>query len=186
VTLQEAYEELQSLNEELKTTNEALQSAIVKLEFTNEELQSTNEEMQTVNDELRERTGHVDEVNAFLESVLAGLRTAVAVVDEDLRVLVWSARSEQLWGLRAFEVEGRALEGLGGGVPADRLVVCARQVLLTGAATDPDSVVAVHRLGQSILVRTTGSPLHDRAGKVRGAILTMDEHPLEDSVAPSA
>jgi two-component system CheB/CheR fusion protein len=193
--LQEAYEELQSSSEELETTNEELQSAIEELETTNEELQSTNEEletmneelqstneeMQTVNDELRERTGEVGEMNAFLESVLAGLQTAVAVVDGDLRVLVWSARCERLWGLRPFEVEGRGLASLDGGVPSDRLVLAAEVVLRSGAASEPDSVVAVNRLGQQMLVTTSASPLRDRAGAVRGAILTMDEHPLEQA-----
>jgi two-component system CheB/CheR fusion protein len=194
--LQEAYEELQSSSEELETTNEELQSAIEELETTNEELQSTNEEletmneelqstneeMQTVNDELRERTGEVGEMNAFLESVLSGLRTAVAVVDQDLRVLVWSARCERLWGLRPYEVEGRPLADLDGGVPADRLVLSARTVLATGSASEPEGIVAVNRLGQQMLLTTSASPLRDRDGEVRGAILTMDEHPLEDAV----
>ncbi len=195
--LQEAYEELQSSSEELETTNEELQSAIEELETTNEELQSTNEEletmneelqstneeMQTVNDELRERTAEVGEMNAFLESVLAGLQTAVLVVDRDLRVLVWSARCERLWGLRAFEVEGRTLATLDGGIPSERLVATANVVLRTEAASEPDGVVAVNRLGQQMLVTTSASPLRDRSGEVRGAILTMEEHPLED-VAP--
>ena len=192
--LQEAYEELQSSSEELETTNEELQSAIEELETTNEELQSTNEELetmneelqstneelQTVNDELRERTTEVGEVNAFLESVLSGLRTAVAVVDSDLQVLVWNARCEHLWGLRAFEVEGRSLTSLGGGLPADRLAAKAREVMLQGQALEPDGIVAVNRLGQRMLVTTGASPLHDRAGTVRGAILTMEEHALEE------
>ena len=195
--LQEAYEELQSSSEELETTNEELQSAIEELETTNEELhstneeletmneelQSTNEELQTVNDELRERTGEVGEVNAFLESVLGGLSTAVAVVDTDLQVLVWSARCESLWGLRAFEVEGRSLMGLDGGLPVERLATTARAVFRSGATQDPDTAMSVNRLGQSMLVRTAASPLLDRAGQVRGAILTMEEHALDQ---PSA
>jgi two-component system CheB/CheR fusion protein len=191
--LQEAYEELQSSSEELETTNEELQSAIEELETTNEELQSTNEEletmneelqstneeMQTVNDELRERTGEVGEMNAFLESVLSGLRTAVAVVDQELRVLVWSIRCERMWGLRPFEVEGRYLAELDGGIPSARLVAAAQAVLRSGAAGEADGVVAVNRLGQRMLVTTAATPLRDRAGAVRGAILTMEEHPLE-------
>jgi two-component system, chemotaxis family, CheB/CheR fusion protein len=190
--LQEAYEELQSSSEELETTNEELQSAIEELETTNEELQSTNEELetmneelqstneelQTVNDELRDRTGEVREVNAFLESVLSGLRTAVTVVDRDLRVLVWNARCEQLWGVRPYEAEGRPLSDLDGGAPVERLSTLARAVLVDETTTPPESVVAVNRLGQSILVTTGASPLRDRSGAVRGAILTMEETAL--------
>ena len=191
--LQEAYEELQSSSEELETTNEELQSAIEELETTNEELhstneeletmneelQSTNEELQTVNDELRERTGEVGEVNAFLESVLSGLHSAVAVVDSELQVLVWSARCEALWGLRAYEVEGRSLMGLDGGLPVEQLASSARAVIVSGSVQDPDTTLTVNRLGQSMLVRTAASPLRDRAGQVRGAILTMEEHALD-------
>jgi len=179
--LQQAYEELQSSSEELETTNEELQSAMEELETTNEELQSTNEELQTVNDELRERTTEVGEVNAFLESLLGGLHPAVAVVDDDLKVLVWSARCEGLWGLRAFEVEGRSLMGLDGGLPVEQLASSARAVLRSGAPQEPDSAMTVNRLGQSMLVRTAASPLRDRAGQVRGAILTMEEHALDPS-----
>jgi hypothetical protein len=66
-------------------------------------------------------------------------------------------------------------------VPSDRLVLAAEDVLRSGAASEPDSVVAVNRLGQQMLVTTSASPLRDRAGAVRGAILTMDEHPLEQA-----
>ena len=86
--LETAYEELHSTNEELETTNEELQSTVEELETTNEELQSTNEELETMNEELQSmndelhasneelqrRTVEVGEVNAFMESVLAGLR----------------------------------------------------------------------------------------------------------------
>jgi two-component system CheB/CheR fusion protein len=176
-------EQLTRAHSELETTNEELHSTNEELETMNEELQSTNEELQTVNDELRERTGEVGEVNAFLESVLGGLSTAVAVVDTDLQVMVWSARCEQLWGLRAFEVEGRSLMGLDGGLPVERLATTARAVLRSGISQDADTTVSVNRLGQSMLVRTAASPLRDRAGQVRGAILTMEEHALESRPA---
>jgi two-component system CheB/CheR fusion protein len=193
--LQEAYEELQSSSEELETTNEELQSAIEELETTNEELhstneeletmneelQSTNEELQTVNDELRERTGEVGEVNAFLESVLGSLDAAVAVVDQDLQVLVWSARCEQLWGLRAFEVEGRSLMALDGGMPVEALAAAARAALRSGQAQDSETTMTTSRLGRPVVLRTCASPLLDRAGQVRGAVLTMEEHTLGET-----
>ena len=75
----------------------------------NEELQSTNEELQTLNDELRVRTVEVNQVNAFLESILTGLRGGVVVVDDELVVRVWNERAEQLWGLRDHEAHRLAL-----------------------------------------------------------------------------
>src|SRR5262249_50040178 len=112
-----AQEELQSANEELETTNEELQSTVEELETTNEELQSSNEEMETmneelqstneelqaVNEELRRRTMELDQANQFLAGILDSLKGGMAVLDRDLRVLVWSQRAEELWGVRADE-----------------------------------------------------------------------------------
>jgi two-component system, chemotaxis family, CheB/CheR fusion protein len=78
--LETAYGELQSTNEELETTNEELQSTVEELETTNEELQSTNEELQTINEELRPRSDDLTRSNAFLESVLTGVRSGVVVL----------------------------------------------------------------------------------------------------------
>jgi two-component system CheB/CheR fusion protein len=104
--LETTNEELQSSNEELETTNEELQSTNEELETMNEELQSTNAELETVNEELRQRTDEVNHANAFLQSVVASLRSGAVVVNQHLNVLVWNHRAEDLWGLRADEVKG--------------------------------------------------------------------------------
>jgi len=69
--------------------------------------------------------------------------------------------------------------GLGGGVPVEQPARSARAVLQPGTAQEPDTAARVNRLGQSMVVRTTASPLRDRAGQVRGAILTMEEHAMD-------
>jgi two-component system, chemotaxis family, CheB/CheR fusion protein len=61
-----------------------------------EELQSTNEEIQAINLELRERGEALNDVNHFLESIMRGLRGAVIVVDQELHVLAWNHRSEDM------------------------------------------------------------------------------------------
>ena len=133
--LETAYEELQSTNEELETTNEELQSTVEELETTNEELQSTNEELETmneelqstneeletINDEVRQRGEDLNQANRFLESVLTSLRSGVAVVDRELRLLAWSRHAEELWGLRNDEVSGQHLLNLDIGLPLQRL-----------------------------------------------------------------
>ncbi|MDX6594025.1 MAG: two-component system, chemotaxis family, CheB/CheR fusion protein, partial [Gaiellales bacterium] len=147
--VQAAYEELQSTVEELETTNEELQSTNEELETTNEELQSTNEELETMNEELqslndelhasneelRLRTLEVGEVNAFMESVLAGLGAAVLVVDADQRVLVWNRQAEELWGVRREEAVGQHLLTLDIGLPLERLRPLVRAAL-DGTAGD--------------------------------------------------
>ncbi len=88
--LETAYEELQSTNEELETTNEELQSTNEELETMNEELQSTNDELHTINDTLRERSVELDESTAFVESLIGAIRLGLAVVDRQMRVVVWN------------------------------------------------------------------------------------------------
>ena len=187
--LEAAYEELQSSNEELETTNEELQSAVEELETTNEELQSTNEELetmneelqstneelQTLNDELRVRTVEVNQVNAFLESILTGLRGGVVVVDGDLVVRVWNAGAEQMWGLRDHEATGSQFLDLDIGLPVEALGEGLREVL--SGATDHRQLrlAAVNRFGRPVQCSIGISPLRAHLGGVTGAIVLMEE-----------
>src|SRR4029450_13127068 len=156
---QDAYAELQSTNEELETTNEELQSTVEELETTNEELQSTNEELetmnqemqatneelQTINDELGERTTELNQLNAFLESIWAGLGGAVAVLDPDLRVLVWNHGSEDLWGVRQDEVQGQHFLNLDIGLPVDQVHPALRQAMTAENGSHSTVVQATKR-----------------------------------------
>lgn len=91
------------------TTSEELQSSNEELETMNEELQSTNEELNAVNEELRQRTDELNKTNAFLQSILAGMRSGAVVVNQNLNILVWNHRAGDLWGLRGDEVQGGSL-----------------------------------------------------------------------------
>jgi two-component system CheB/CheR fusion protein len=187
--LETAYEELQSTNEELETTNEELQSTVEELETTNEELQSTNEELetmneelqstneelQTINEELRQRSDELNTVNAFLESILMSLRGGVAVVDHDLKVLVWNGHADDLWGLRSDEAIGHNLLGLDIGLPIEHLT---QQLLecLNGTRTFSEvQVDATNRRGRAIQCRVTCSPLLGAQQEVRGVIIIMED-----------
>ena len=173
--LETTNEELQSSNEELETTNEELQSTNEELETMNEELQSTNEELQTVNEELRTRTEEMNHLNAFLESVLTGMRAAAVVVNQNLDVLVWNRRAEDLWGLRADEVQGRSLLNLDIGLPATQLRDVVRPCLSGDKEHQEIVLDAVNRRGKKIECRITCSPLVSPAKKREGAILLMEE-----------
>jgi two-component system CheB/CheR fusion protein len=187
--LETAYEELQSTNEELETTNEELQSTVEELETTNEELQSTNEELetmneelqstneelQTMNEELRQRGEELNEVNAFLESILGSLRGGVVVIDQEMQIQIWNHRSEDLWGLRADEVQGKHLLNLDIGLPVDELRQPIRACLSGEAEYQEVTLDALNRRGRSIRCRVTCTPLVGTISKVRGAILAMEE-----------
>jgi two-component system CheB/CheR fusion protein len=196
--LETAYEELHSTNEELETTNEELQSTVEELETTNEELQSTNEELETMNEELqsmndelhasneelRLRTLEVGEINAFMESVLAGLRGAVVVVDREQRVMVWNRQAEDLWGVRREEALGRHLLSLDIGLPLEHLTPVLREVLADGSRPEADGaagratpqlqLTALNRRGRSVDVRVSTTPLVRDGASVAGAIVVVD------------
>jgi two-component system, chemotaxis family, CheB/CheR fusion protein len=173
--LETTNEELQSSNEELETTNEELQSTNEELETMNEELQSTNEELQTVNEELRTRTEEMNRLNAFLESVLTGMRAAAVVLNNNLSILVWNRRAEDMWGLRADEAQGRSLLKLDIGLPVADLRDMIRPCLSGDSDHEQVVVDAVNRRGKMIKCRVTCSSLVTGSKKREGVILLMEE-----------
>ena len=189
--LEDAYAELQSTNEELETTNEELQSTVEELETTNEELQSTNEELETmneemqstneelqaINDQLAQRTTELNQLNAFLESIWAGLGGAVAVLDPDLKVLVWNRGSEDLWGVRQEEVQGQQFLNLDIGLPLDKVRPALRASMSGDDGTQTVLVEATNRRGKRINVRVSCSPLVGDHQDIHGVILVVEERP---------
>jgi two-component system CheB/CheR fusion protein len=185
--LDTAYEERQSANEELETTNEELHSTVEELETTNEELQSTNEELETMNEELQSTNEELETVNAelnqsaqelqrlnrFLEGILKSMSSGVVVVSPDLTVQAWNHRAEDLWGLRADEVEGQHLMALDIGLPVNQL----RQPIHKALGGDLESVrlSATNRRGRAIECDVHSSPLMGADSDITGVILMMEE-----------
>ena len=190
VELETAYQELQSTNEELETTNEELHSTVEELETTNEELQSTNEELetmneelqstneelQTINDELRQRSDSLNDLNTFLESMFTSLRSGIAVLDRDLRVTVWNRQAEELWGVRAAEVEQVHFLRLDIGLPLDQIEKPIRDCLDGKIDSHEAFLHARNRRGRNIVCKTRVYPLVTRDdARPRGVIVLMDE-----------
>ena len=186
IELETAYEELQSTNEELETTNEELQSTVEELETTNEELQSTNEELETmneelqstndelqsINDQLRDRTAETNRLNAFLQAIVSSLDGAVAVLDDELRVRLWSSQAIELWGLRADEVTGQAFSALDIGLPVAEVAQPIRRVVEQGADAESVDVVGHDRRGRPVNLRVSVTALRAAGtGGFDGAIL---------------
>jgi two-component system CheB/CheR fusion protein len=176
--LETTNEELQSTNEELETTNEELHSTNEELETMNEELQSTNEELETINNELQERSGELDEVNSFLESILSSLAFGVAVLDRQMAVQVWNRQAEDLWGLRATEVEGQHFLNLDIGLPVDGLRGAIRRVLNGQSDVERDRLKAVNRRGRAVVCEVTILP-QASGEELVGAVVLMQAVPDE-------
>lgn len=173
--LETTNEELQSTNEELETTNEELQSTNEELETMNEELQSTNEQLKTMNEELRQRTDELNNANAFLNSILVSLHAGVVVVDHRPNVLIWNHGAEDLWGLRADEVQGRPFLNLNIGLPVEHLKEPIRNCLAGEVEGQTVTLEAVNRRGKAIQCRVDCTPLTDQEGVHQGVILLMEE-----------
>ncbi len=187
--LETAYEELQSTNEELQTTNEELQSTVEELETTNEELHSTNEELETMNEELQSANEELETINnelqrtsddfnrsnAFLGSVLSSLRAGVIVVDTDMKVLAWSDRSEDLWGLRSNEVTGRHLLNLDMGFPVDTLRQPFKNVLTKPHEPVEYEAECINRRGKPICCRVSCSILKGADAEPMGVIIAVED-----------
>jgi two-component system CheB/CheR fusion protein len=187
-TLETAYEELQSSNEELETTNEELHSSNEELETTNEELQAASEEMETINEELRstnEELQHANELlregetelnrtNTFLQAILGSLRCGVAVIGKDFRILLWNPRAEELWGMRADEVQGSSFLELDIGLPVSELAAALAETFRSGK---PAAITlgAVNRRGRAIECHVTINAIGEGPGPDAVTLLMEEE-----------
>lgn len=181
--LETTNEELQSTNEELETTNEELHSTNEELETMNEELQSTNEELETINNELRDRSTEVDELNTFLQSILASLRSAVVVLGSEMEVRAWNRQAEDLWGLRAEEVDGQHFLNIDIGFPVESVSPAIRACLAGRSEVEQVTQPAVNRRGRPVVCTVTVTRLVGEDG-VRGVIMLMDAGPADDGARP--
>ena len=172
--LETTNEELQSSNEELETTNEELQSTNEELETMNEELQATNEELQAINEELRIRTHEANQANAYMQSVLSSIKAGVVVINQQFGILTWNKETENLWGLRTDEVEGKYFLNLDIGLPVAQLRDMIR-ACINGEDNLALSLNAVNRRGRSFFCRVTCNPLIGPGEERQGVILVMEE-----------
>ena len=167
--------ELEYANRQLETAYEELQSTNEELETMNEELQSMNDELHATNEELRVSTEEVGALNRFMFGVMSSFRAGVVVVDSHLRVLVWNAAAEDLWGLRQEEVQGQYVLNLDIGLPISGLhPLLRRQVSGQAATHETLEVDAVNRRGRPVRVRITVSAFSHESGERGGAVVLMD------------
>ena len=151
----------------------------VQLSFTDvSRYRRLQEELETTNTELRVRSDELNTANAFLHSILTGLEVAVVVVDPKLQVLAWNHRAEDLWGLRAAEVQGRHLMNLDIGLPVEQLRQPIRAVLAGETNRAELTLDCRNRRGRAVRCPITCTQLSGANGDTLGAILLIEEDPL--------
>jgi two-component system CheB/CheR fusion protein len=173
--LRSALEELDAAREELQAARGELQCTHEEMETLNRELQSTHEELETVHAELRRRAGRLDEAGARMESLLASLPVGVAVLDRESGVRAWNRTAEEMWGLRAGEVEAHPIGALDAGLPVERLEGVVQACLDGRSAREEVWLEGVNRRGRAFRCRVTCTPLTGAHREIGGAVLVMEE-----------
>lgn len=128
-----------------------------------------------MNEELRHRTLELNDSNVFLETILARLGVAVAVLDRHQRVQNWNRHAYELWGLTSEEVEDQNLLALDFGLPVEKLKPLLRASLNDGSERQEITIDAISRRGQKFRCRVTCLPMaNDRDGHTSGVIMMME------------
>lgn len=135
------------------------------------ELLQSRRELETVHEELRS-------TNASMETVFTSLKSAVIVLDREMRVQVWNAGASNLWGLGPDETQNTYFFGLDIGLPVAELHEPIRDVL-GGSSRERELLIrSVSRTGKSLQCRVGISPLRSADRSISGAIVLMEEQPL--------
>ena len=127
-----------------------------------------------MNEELRHRTREANDVNSFLETILATIGQAVAVIDRNQRVQVWNGKARELWGVTPGEAEDEHLLSLDIGLPLDKLRAQIRDTLGGDSEREEAVLEATNRRGKPFQCRVTFLPLGGNDGDVSGAIMMME------------
>jgi len=116
--------------------------------------------------------------------VLGSLRGGVAVVDQDLKVLVWNQHANDLWGLRSDEAIGHHLLGLDVGLPIERLKQPLFECLSGSRSFIELQLESTNRRGRTIQCLVTCSPLLGAQQQVRGVIIMMEDLDAQSTTEP--
>jgi two-component system CheB/CheR fusion protein len=93
---------------------------------------------------------------------------------------VWNAMSQELWGLRADEVEGKDFMELDIGLPVHELDDAISRSLGGSKGTLEARVPAINRRGQRFECLVRVMPLQTRAGHIYGSMVLVA--PTSDSL----
>lgn len=128
-----------------------------------------------MNDELRSRSRELNDMNLFLETILATIGMAVAVVDHQQHVQIWNGHAREMWGITAEEAEDQHLLALDFGLPVEQLRSQIRACLSGESEREEVVLDATNRRGKAFQCRVTLMPLAGGArDSVSGVIVMME------------
>jgi two-component system CheB/CheR fusion protein len=90
-------------------------------------------------------------------------------------VHIWNKKAEDLWGLRAEEVQGQFFLNLDFGLPIEQLKGVMRAVVAGEVESQEVILDATNRRGRTIRCRVTCTPLLGLNKGIQGGILLMEE-----------
>lgn len=135
--LQATIEELETSNEELQATNEELLASNEELQSTNEELQSVNEELHTVNAEHQSKIMELTELNNDLDNLMAGIRIATLILDENLTVRRFTPEIRRIFKILDGDI-GRPINHLMHELADENLLALVQDVAKRGAEKEQE------------------------------------------------
>jgi two-component system CheB/CheR fusion protein len=164
---------------QLETSNEELHSVNEEYQSTTEEMQSSNEELGTLNDELTIRTQELAVVNSELETLLELAVDGIVVLNQNLRVIRYSASCRQLFCLMPASI-GKPLIAVGGTFNLAFLSSEVQHALHIGEAVERDIVLGE----RNFLVRLI--PMKSKDDDVPGVVVTFTDETQRLNAAAEA
>jgi PAS domain S-box-containing protein len=97
----------------------------------------------------------------------------IVAIDADDKVMAWNPAAEQLFGRPAADVLGHSLPGIDPGAAAD----CARMIadIRSGRPVKGETLAGRRADGTAIDLRLSGAPIRDEDGRVRVALLAVQD-----------
>ena len=110
-----------------------------------------------------------------MNAILLSLRGAIIVIDRESNVLAWSAKSEEMWGLRADEVQNKPLFNLDFGLPLEQIREPINNCLNHDQTQQDFVISAVNRRGKTFDCRLSIDALWNINQEKFGVIIIMRE-----------
>lgn len=173
------------VEKDLLISNQDLSRVEIELTAANQQLMATEEELRYQLEELEENKKRLDDAHQQLAAILDFLPDATAVIDSKGKVTLWNRAMEELTGVKAQDILGKADHEYSVPFYGQRQIALIDMVLLSDQvkekgydpAKEPKRVVSMVKFFPLILggayLDCKASALFDQKGNLVGAIETI-------------